>query len=299
MSKPPVAMEKEAERVEIRVTALTVRYRKLHLPVLDALYWTAGVGMHVLLGPQGAGKSTLLRVLAGQLPPAHGRVLVADHDVAKQAQGMRADVGYLPSCPRLPGRVTVRQWLGRPTPSDAVGEERVAEVVDLVGLPQCLDSRLGRLPIGPRRRAALARELVRNPRVLLLDEPTAGLDPLERARMQAILRRVARSTCVVMATNSLGDAVAVGGHGVVLFGGRILAAFPMEDLAACARGQVWEVRSEPGPGPYRIQGTPDSGVLRLVGTLPPGIQAKSVEPTVEDGYLLLLLCAREEAQLPV
>jgi len=273
-------------------------YPRTSVRALRGVDFSAGAGLHLLLGPTGAGKTTLLRVLAGLLAPAAGTVRIGSCDVRFRPLAARQRLGYVPQEIGLPHELTLREYLDELLALDGEppGAGRVARLHDAaaaVHLDGSLDHRLRRFSGGMRRRALLAQALVRRPAVLLCDEPTAGLDPEEQIAVHALLRGLARETTVVIASHFLWDAAALGGRATLLCAGRVVVAQPTAALLASATGQVWAVGGDVGPGPdYLLQPTAEAGLQRLLGAPPPGAAARPLPATLEDAYLLALHRAR-------
>jgi len=283
--------------LELRAENLLALYPGAREPALRGVDFSAARGVNLVLGPTGAGKTTLLRALAGQLPPASGRVRLDGRDTGARPLLARQAVAYVPQDIGLPDELTLREYLQELAaldglPPGACGSA-AREAAAAVHLEAVLDRRLRRCSGGMRRRALLAQALLRHPQVLLADEPTAGLDPVERLAVQALLRAMAAGACVVLATHFVADAAALGGRATVLAAGRVLAALPVAELLASARGQVWGVGAGLAPSPdYLLQPTAHPGEQRLLGTPPALGQARPLAPTLEDAYLLLLRRAR-------
>ena len=225
----------------LSVDAEGLRLRAGRRTVFDGLALTLDTGVHGLLGPNGAGKTTLVRALATVLRPAGGRLRLLGHDAAgTELRALRRRLGYLPQDFRFYPRYTVREfvehmaWL-KEVPADRVGVavERALQRVDLADRA---GDRMKTLSGGMARRAGVAQAIVNDPELLLLDEPTAGLDPEQRVAFRRLLRELGEDACVVVSTHLVEDVAAACTEVVLLDEGRL-----------AWRGDVDGLRDAAGP----------------------------------------------------
>ena len=265
-------------------------------------------GMTGILGPNGAGKTTLLRIVAGVLDPSIGTVHLGGVPMRTVRSRLARWLGYLPQDFGLPQELTARQYLEYyallydiPRTERA---QRVARLLDEVGLHERADERISGYSGGMRQRVAVARTLLRLPPVIVVDEPTVGLDPRERIRFRNLLARLAEGRVVLFSTHVVEDVAVACPRVVVLAQGQVVYDGPPEDLARMASGRVWEVRLLEGeaadlaPGSRVVDQVPEPGGLyrtRVLADAQPHPAAIEVEPGLEDGYLLLVADARREA----
>jgi ABC-2 type transport system ATP-binding protein len=283
--------------VKIEITGLTKTYRG-GTRALDGLDLTVPTGMFGLLGPNGAGKTTLMRILAGLLRPSGGRVLVGDHDLA--TAGGRAEVkrvlGYLPQDLGVYPDLTAWEFLDyvallKGIDDRTVRRRRVAELLAVVALSDVAKRRLKGFSGGMKRRIGIAQALLNDPRLLIVDEPTAGLDPEERIRFRTLLAQLAGDRTVLLSTHIVDDIAQTCRELAVLDAGRPVFRGTVADLTAVAEGRVWSVVT-PGPEPeggviVSVLPDPDGVRYRIVAPEPPTPDATPVAPSLEAGYLAL------------
>ena len=224
----------------IRVTGLRVRHRRT--VALDGVDLTLGRGVHGLLGPNGAGKTSLIRVLATVARPSAGRVELLGEDVGdpRRRGGVRARLGYLPQeFGYYPG-FTVREfvayvaWLKElPAAGTPAAVERA---VARVGLADRIDAKVRTLSGGMIRRVGIAQAIVNDPDVLLLDEPTAGLDPEQRVEFRELLRALGASATVIVSTHLVEDVAAACTEVTLLEAGRVAYRGTPKSLSALGEG---------------------------------------------------------------
>jgi len=260
--------------------------------VLHATDLTFGTGVIGLLGPNGAGKTTLIRLLATAMPPTSGRIVVAGHTITgaiAERAAARRRLSYLPQEIGFPRRMTafgfldyiavLKEWKDT--------DERHREVLRVLGLMNLADMRTKRvssLSGGQRRRLAIAQALMGQPDLVLLDEPTTGLDPEQRASLRGILSSYAAEGSVLLATHQTDDVSALCDRVIILDQGLIHFDGSVVDLIAKARGQVW-IGPETNPGALSSWRT-GSGEIRSVGGVPSSA-SRPTEPAVEDAYLFV------------
>jgi ABC-2 type transport system ATP-binding protein len=186
------------------------------------------------LGPNGAGKSTTLRMLAGYLGPTAGRVRVAGHDMLEAPSEAKRALGYMPeTCPLYPEMRVAEYLRFRASLKGVPGREREAHVTRALGqakLEHVREVRIGELSKGYKQRVGLADALVADPPVLVLDEPTAGLDPNQIREVRDLLRAIAPQKAILLSTHILGEVDAICTRVVVLAKGRVVAEGPIEEL---------------------------------------------------------------------
>jgi ABC-2 type transport system ATP-binding protein len=250
-----------------------------------------GDGITGLLGPNGAGKTTLMRVLATVLAPDSGTLRLLAHDPADRHQRVliRGRLGYMPQEPGFHQRFTAFEFVDYIAILKEINVRRdrhdeVRRVLDLVGLGDVAQRRIKALSGGMRRRVALAQALLGDPRLLILDEPTAGLDPEQRLRFRELISRLAADRSVLISTHQTEDVTALCRHVVVLRDGETLFAGAPRELAEVARDRVW--LSDDRADNAQLSWLTGDGRHRHVGHSPPP-QAELVAPTLDDGYLLL------------
>ena len=208
---------------------------------LRGVSFTVPAGQIVgLLGPNGAGKSTTMKVLTGWLAPSSGLVRVGGLDVLQEPTEVRRRVGYLPeSAPAYEDMTTVA-WLQFAGEVRGMGPAELARAIERVtadcGLQGRLDQRIGTLSRGFRQRVGLAQALLHQPQVLILDEPTTGLDPNQVAEMRALIRRVGETRTVVLSTHILPEVVATCDRALILHEGRLVADDAVQSLSSVADG---------------------------------------------------------------
>ncbi|HWC11959.1 MAG TPA: ATP-binding cassette domain-containing protein [Acidimicrobiales bacterium] len=281
----------------VTAEGLVKRYRS-HT-VLDDVDLQAGPGVTALLGPNGAGKTTLLRIVATVLRPDDGRVLVFGLEPGDGAQRreIRRHLGYQPQEPGFFQNFTVLAFLDyvavlKELSGSDLRRREVRRVVDLVDLGAVVNAKIRKLSGGMRRRVALGQALLGEPQLLLLDEPTAGLDPEQRLRFREVVSRVAAEHTVLLSTHQTDDVAAVADRVVVLHEGRVRFQGTPPELANLAANRVW-LADEREPS-ARLSWRTGTGRHRLLGEPPAG--ATLVNPTIEDGYLLLVGRAAESAE---
>ncbi|WP_460068599.1 ABC transporter ATP-binding protein [Streptomyces sp. YKOK-I1] len=225
---------------EIRATGLKVRVGRKRMAV-DGLDLSLGTGVHGLLGPNGAGKTTLIRTLATVLRPTEGDLELLGASAGGpggtgELRALRRRIGYLPQEFGYYKRFTVREfveymaWLKEVPGADIPAA--VQRAVERVGLADRADDRMKTLSGGMVRRVGIAQAIVNDPAILLLDEPTVGLDPTQRLRFRELLQELGTDTCVLVSTHLVED-VAAACTDVVLFAeGRLVFQGTPDDLAA-------------------------------------------------------------------
>ena len=283
-------------RPTIQCDGLVKTYRRLR--ALDGLDLVAHVGVTGLLGPNGAGKTTLLRALATVAAPTEGRLQILGQD-PKEAAGrlvIRRALGYLPQDAGFPGGVTAFEAIDylavlKEHTENRARHEEVRRVLRLVGLHDVATKKVRVLSGGMRRRLALAQTLLGTPELLVLDEPTVGLDPEQRIRFREIISEAGVGRTVVLSTHQTEDVAALCSQVVVIDHGRALFAGTVPELIARARDRVWidDRRDDRAAAAYRL----GDGTYRHVGEPPAG--ADLTQATLEDAYLLLVgLTERDE-----
>lgn len=218
----------------LQVQRLGVRFGQA--TVLTQVHFSVAPGSVVaLLGPNGAGKTTLLRAVTGALQPDFGRCLITGIDSSTDPLSAQAAFGYQPDNPALEDHLRVQEylvWHARLRGlSSAFGRQRVSAVLDEVDLAAKRRALIGTLSRGQRSRLALAEALLHQPPVLILDEPASGLDPAQVVSLRGLIRSLAGSRTIVMATHHLAEAEAVCDAVVVLVDGRVRFQGPLAELA--------------------------------------------------------------------
>lgn len=276
--------------MSVHVEQVTKSYRGAI--AVDHLTLRLTAGVTGVLGPNGAGKTTLLRMLATVLSPDSGsiRLLGESLDTARNRARVRRQLGYLPQELQYPRGFTafgfveymaaLKEW------TDATSRHaEVMRVLDAVQLGMLADRRLRALSGGQRRRVGIAQALIGAPRLLIMDEPTTGLDPEQRAELRGLLSDAGRSGTIVLSTHQTEDVAALCDRVIVMLSGRLLFDGSVADLVASARDHVW-LADSPDPGAWASWRTA-AGQYRTVAEKQP-VGATPVEPSLEDAYLLLV-----------
>jgi ABC-2 type transport system ATP-binding protein len=273
----------------VEVTEISKRFGRT--TALAGLTFDAPAGITGLLGPNGSGKTTLLRMAATVLAPDAGqiRLLGWDPSVADERLAIRRRLGYMPQEPGFHRSFTAFEFVDYiailKEMTDRRGRhEEVRRVLTLVGLQGVMDRKIKALSGGMRRRVALAQALLRDPDILVLDEPTAGLDPEQRLRFREIVSERSADRTVLLSTHQTEDVAAMCPRVVVMLDGRALFEGTPRELIDVAAGRVW-LSSERSLA-ARLSWRNADGAHRNIGDAPSG--AELVAPTLEDGYLLLV-----------
>jgi ABC-2 type transport system ATP-binding protein len=257
-------------------------------------------GITGLLGPNGAGKTTLLSVLATVNEPDRGRVSVFGLDPSDRTQRVeiRRRLGYLPQELGYHRHFTVAAFLDYMAILKEIVDRRhraeeVARVLAAVGLQGVAKRRIRTLSGGMRQRLGIAQALLGDPDLLILDEPTAGLDPEQKLRFREVLSDLAGEPVIVLSTHQVEDIAAMCPRVIVLLHGRVHFAGTPAELAEIATGHVWAADNRNGAAHLSWRGSDDR--WHHLGDRPPA-GAEIVKPTVEEGYLLLSQTADAPAQ---
>ena len=275
---------------------------------VDNISFTAGRGEIVgFLGPNGAGKSTTMKIATGYLPPTTGTVRVAGYDVLTDSLAVRRHVGYLPEHNPLYLDMYVHEYL------EFIGSvhgrrgsnlrNRVAELVGRVGLSREQNKQIGALSKGYRQRVGLAQALIHDPDVLILDEPTTGLDPNQILEIRQLIREVGEDKTVIFSTHILPEVTALCTRVLIISRGKLVADSPVAELAARAAGEI-VVRAEfegavdmamlaKLPNVRLVEAAPDGAVLLRTA---PGTDVRAAVSRLagQEGWILLGL--RQEQQ---
>ncbi|MCW6008057.1 ABC transporter ATP-binding protein [Micromonospora sp. CPCC 205371] len=264
---------------------------------VDGLSIRMGSGVVGLLGPNGAGKSSLMRIAATVTRPTSGRVLFDGTDVVAKPDVLRRQLGYLPQDFGVYPNLTAREFLTYLAAvkglSARSARARVDELLALVNLTEAAKRPLGGYSGGMLRRVGIAQTLLADPRVLIVDEPTAGLDPQERVRFRNLLSELAADRLVLLSTHIVSDIESVAGDIAIVDRGRLLRRGTPEELLRGVEGHVWETVVEPDAvaatqARYlvsRMIRTPRGVRVRLLSPTAPGPDATRATPDLEDAYL--------------
>ena len=219
----------------IEVSHLTKQYGN-HLAVDDVSFTVADGQICGLLGPNGAGKSTIMNILTGYLSATSGQVTVAGHHLPEEADAAKACVGYLPEQPPLYPEMTVQEYLTFAAELKGVKKaerkEQVCRAARRTGLEAVLPRLIRSLSKGYKQRVGIARALLGSPRLIILDEPTVGLDPAQVIEIRKLIRELGRAHTVILSSHILGEVQAVCQQILILSKGHLAAAGSLEELTA-------------------------------------------------------------------
>lgn len=266
----------------------------------------AGPGVLGFLGPNGAGKSTLMRILATVTRATTGQVKWDRIDIAHSPNVLRKVLGYLPQdfgvYPNLNAVEFLTYLAAARGISGPSARKRIDHLLDLVNLTHARRHPLGSLSGGTKQRVGIAQALLNDPELLIVDEPTAGLDPEERVRFRNLLAELSGQRIVILSSHIVSDVEAAATSIAVINDGRLLVHSTPEELLRLVGGKVWEItiaspELQKVKERFVICGTirTSGGVrVRIVAKDAPGDEARSLPPSLEDAYLYLLAMKRNE-----
>ncbi len=294
--------------MNVTITDLHKVYRG-GVRALNGVQLTIPNGMFGLLGPNGAGKTTLMRILAGILRPTSGGVRVGEYDAATHQgqQAIKRILGYLPQDLGMYPDLSAREFL------DYIGmlkglddrqarHERVERLLELVSLTDVANRKIKTFSGGMKRRVGIAQALLNDPRLLIVDEPTAGLDPEERIRFRNLLADLGGDRTVLLSTHIVEDIAQTCQRLAIMKSGRVVFAGATDELLRATRGHVWLITtphaSARPQGDLAIVSTLNTGAgaqYRVVGEPGPQSGAIPVEPSLEDAYVWFMRDSQGDA----
>ncbi|MBQ4448589.1 MAG: ATP-binding cassette domain-containing protein [Clostridia bacterium] len=254
-------------------------------------------GVYALLGPNGSGKSTLMNILTDNLKADEGRITFDGEDVLKLGGRFREKLGFMPQYPGMYGSFTAESFLWYVAELKAVPREKakkdIAEVLEAVELSDAAGKRISSFSGGMKQRLALAQAVLGDPAVLVLDEPTAGLDPKQRIAVRNYISKIAFNKIVIIATHVVSDIEFIARDVIMLKKGVIVDNAPPAELISRIEGRVWRVPAAPNEvqalqSRFTVTNIQkdDRGVsLRILADEAPAPEAEPVAPSLEDYYL--------------
>lgn len=280
------------------VDSVSKRFRSGNYGVRD-LSLTMTNGVVGLLGPNGAGKTTLMQMIATVTRPTSGRITFNDVDVAKNPDAIRRRLGYLPQDFGVYENLTAIEFLGYFAALKGVNDrKRIEAMLETVNLHTVAKRTIGGFSGGMKQRLGIAQALINDPEIVIVDEPTAGLDPEERVRFRNVLADLGIGKLVILSTHIVSDVESIATHIAIMRNGGIVAYAAPEDLLRTVGGNVWEmvVRSDEFDELRRtakVSGAvrkSDGVHVRLVSREQPR-GGTAAEPTLEDAFLYAMSAA--------
>lgn len=259
-------------------------------------------GMFGLLGPNGAGKSSLMRILVTLMKPSHGKVTVNGYDLVKNRKEIRKMLGYLPQDFRFFSQLTTHEFLDYAARLAGMksGRERanaVDKMLEEVGLFEARDRQANRLSGGMKRRLGIAQALINNPKIIIVDEPTTGLDPEERIRFRNLLSTISTNdVIIILSTHIVGDISSTCKSMALLNRGELAYSGSPDDLVEQCVGKVWLIHAteseyqeinEKYPVISNVP-TSDGWEIQVVADEINGYSGQNIDPNLEHAYVYFM-----------
>ena len=226
------------------ITDLTKQYIKKAPPALQEFSYSFADGVYGLLGPNGAGKSTLINLIVGNLSPDKGEILYEGKQIRELGSSYRSIIGYMPQQQQLYEGFTIKRFLfyfaALKGLDKAEAGERIRSLLEVVGLTDAAGKRLGSLSGGMKQRVLIAQALLNDPKILILDEPTAGLDPKERMNIRNFIYSIAQDKTILLATHVISDIELIARELIFLREGQQLLCGTPDQVIDAVRGEIWE-----------------------------------------------------------
>ncbi len=257
-------------------------------------------GMFGLLGPNGAGKTTFMRILAGIMQPTSGTLHVGDYEgnTEKGRTAIKRFLGYLPQDLGVYPDLSAREFLDyigilKGLEDRTMRRYRVEQLLEMVALSNVANRKLKTFSGGMKRRVGIAQALLNDPQLLIVDEPTAGLDPEERIRFRNLLSELGGDRTVLLSTHIVEDIAQTCQNLAIMKNGRVIFQGTVAEMVHEARGKVWMVTTQglKPEGNFTVVSTMNMGntmQYRIVGEYPTRGEAVPIEPSLEDGYVWLM-----------
>jgi len=287
----------------LRIESVSKRFRSGNYGVRDVSFTVKG-GVLGLLGPNGAGKTTLMQMIATVTKPSAGRIYFRDTDIVARPDDLRPRLGYLPQDFGVYDNLTAREFLNYFASLKGVrSAAKVGEMLEMVNLHHAANRPVGGFSGGMKQRLGIAQALINDPDLVIVDEPTAGLDPEERVRFRNVLSDLGFGRLVILSTHIVSDVESIATEIAIMREGSLVALATPEALMQQAAGSVWEVvvSSESFDELRRTMHVSSAvkksdGVhARIVSPSRPAAQAVIAEPTLEDAFLFTMKCAAPNA----
>ena len=281
--------------MELQMVNLTKRFGDF--TAVDDMNIRITNGVYGLLGVNGAGKTTLMRMICTLLTPTSGQILCDGKDILKMEGEYRNLLGYLPQEFGFYPEFSVKDYLlyiaslkgVRPV----VAKKRVKELLEQVGLSKAANKKMKKLSGGMKRRVGIAQAILNNPKILILDEPTAGLDPTERVRFRNLISELSKERIVILSTHIVSDVEYIANEIWLMKNGRLVQQGSLNDVLDSMPEKVWSLVASQEEAAklmkeYRVSNmkTDRDGVeLRIISAQPPCDYAKVLQPNLEDVFL--------------
>jgi ABC-type multidrug transport system ATPase subunit len=280
----------------LRIDSVSKRFKSGNFGVRDLSLNVSG-GVLGLLGPNGAGKTTLMQMIATVTKPTAGRLFFRDTDIVANPDALRPRLGYLPQDFGVYDNLTAVEFLTYFASLKGVrGKSKVQEMLETVNLHHVANRAVGGFSGGMKQRLGIAQALINDPDLVIVDEPTAGLDPEERVRFRNVLSDLGMGRLVILSTHIVSDVESIATEIAILRGGALIAFASPEQLMREAEGSVWEVvlpsdKFDEVRRTMHVSGAvrkTDGVHARIVSPTQPASHATHAEPSLEDAFLFVM-----------